>query len=72
MSVQVLVLEHLSGGEMLRQLQRMKRYSEANACQIFKQVRIQQQQDPQARSPQGRVAAGLLVWLPGLYQNPCL
>lgn len=37
--MQVLVLEHLSGGEMLRQLQRMKRYSEANACQLFKQVR---------------------------------
>lgn len=37
--MQVLVLEHLSGGEMLRQLQRMKRYSEANACQMFKQVR---------------------------------
>lgn len=36
--VQVLVLEHLSGGEMLRQLQRLKRYSEANACQMFKQV----------------------------------
>jgi hypothetical protein len=37
---QVLVLEHLSGGEMLRQLQRLKRYSEANACQMFKQVRM--------------------------------
>jgi hypothetical protein len=34
----VLVLEYLSGGEMLRQLQRLKRYSEANACQMFKQV----------------------------------
>lgn len=36
--LQVLVLEYLSGGEMLRQLQRLKRYSEANACQMFKQV----------------------------------
>jgi serine/threonine protein kinase len=34
----VLVLEHLSGGEMLRQLQRVKRYSEAAACALFKQV----------------------------------
>lgn len=33
------MLEYLSGGEMLRQLQAMKRYSEANACQMFKQVR---------------------------------
>lgn len=32
------MLEYLSGGEMLRQLQRLKRYSEANACQMFKQV----------------------------------
>lgn len=36
---QVLVLEHLTGGELLRQLQRMKRYSEAFACLMFKQVR---------------------------------
>ena len=36
--LQVLVLEYLSGGEMLKQLQRMKRYSEAKACQMFKQV----------------------------------
>ena len=32
------MLEHLSGGEMLRQLQRVKRYSEAAACALFKQV----------------------------------
>jgi hypothetical protein len=36
--LQVLVLEYLSGGEMLKQLQRLKRYTEANACQMFKQV----------------------------------
>jgi hypothetical protein len=36
---QVLVLEHLSGGEMLQQLQRVKRYTEAHACQLFRQVR---------------------------------
>ncbi|WIA31298.1 hypothetical protein OEZ86_002200 [Tetradesmus obliquus] len=35
---QVLVLEHLSGGEMLQQLQRVKRYTEAHACQLFRQV----------------------------------
>ncbi|KAF6255693.1 kinase-like domain-containing protein [Scenedesmus sp. NREL 46B-D3] len=35
---QVLVLEHLSGGEMLQQLQRLKRYTEAHACQLFRQV----------------------------------
>lgn len=37
------MLEHLSGGEMLRQLQRMKRYTEASACQMFKQVRVRPQ-----------------------------
>jgi hypothetical protein len=36
--MQVLVLEHLSGGEMLQQLQRVKRYTEAHACQLFRQV----------------------------------
>jgi hypothetical protein len=36
---QVLVLEHLSGGEMLQQLQRVKRYTEAHACQLFRQMR---------------------------------
>jgi serine/threonine protein kinase len=35
---QVLVLEHLSGGEMLRQLQHMRRYNEATACGLFQQV----------------------------------
>eukprot|EP00775_Hariotina_reticulata_P011223 gene11221-11372_t len=35
---QVLVLQHLSGGEMLQQLQRIKRYSEVHACQLFRQV----------------------------------
>lgn len=34
----VLVLEHLAGGEVLRQLQRLKRFSEAAACGLFKQV----------------------------------
>lgn len=45
-ALQVLVLEYLSGGELLKQLQRMKRYSEANACQMFKQVRARKQALP--------------------------
>jgi hypothetical protein len=57
--VQVLVLEHLSGGEMLRQLQRMKRYSEASACQMFKQVGC---------AP----AAGLLLTLLFGYARACV
>jgi len=36
--LQVLVLQHLSGGEMLQQLQRVMRYTEAHACQLFRQV----------------------------------
>jgi hypothetical protein len=44
--LQVLVLEHLSGGETLKQLQRLKRYTEANACQMFKQVRARARLQP--------------------------
>lgn len=35
---QVLVMEYLQGGEMLEQLHTIQHYSEAHACQLFRQV----------------------------------